>query len=254
MNISKHLLFSSSYRNLEGSISSRGLFSLYSHAAFFKSSIVYLVVFFVCIVSTAQSDTDFRNMLRDRSVKIVNTLEIVDSVKYNRIVDMLTSQYFDLNRIHDKTKESIAAIRSLSLSEEDKGACIKKEENERTGKLRKLHAGFITQLEKDLTGTQIEKIKDGMTYRVMPVTNTAYHEMIPTLTPEQKGKIYDWLKEARELAMDEGSSEDKHKVFGKFKGKINNYLSAEGYDMKKEEKAWQQRIRERRAENNNNAG
>jgi hypothetical protein len=78
--------------------------------------------------------------------------------------------------------------------------------------------------------------------------------MIPALTPEQKGKICDWLKEARELAMDEGSSEDKHRVFGKFKGRINNYLSAEGYDMKKEEKAWQQRIKEREAANHNNAG
>ena len=76
-----------------------------------------------------------------------------------------------------------------------------------------------------------------MTYRVMPVTYTAYQDMILTLTTEQKEKIYNWLKEARELAMDEGSSEDKHKVFGKFKGRINNYLSAEGYDMKKEEKS-----------------
>jgi hypothetical protein len=70
--------------------------------------------------------------------------------------------------------------------------------------------------------------------------------MIPTLTTEQKEKISNWLKEARELAMDEGSSEDKHKVFGKFKGRINNYLSAEGYDMKKEEKAWQERLKEKK--------
>ena len=85
-----------------------------------------------------------------------------------------------------------------------------------------------------------------MTYRVMPITYTAYQDMIPTLKPEQKEKIYDWLKEAREIAMDEGSSEDKHKVFGKYKGRINNYLSAEGYDMKKEEKAWQERIKEKK--------
>jgi len=86
-----------------------------------------------------------------------------------------------------------------------------------------------------------------MTYRVMPITYTAYQDMIPALTVEQKEKIYNWLREARELAMDEGSSEDKHKVFGKYKGKINNYLSIQGYDMKVEEKGWQQRIKEREA-------
>ena len=92
----------------------------------------------------------------------------------------------------------------------------------------------------------MEKIKDGMTYRVMPVTYAAYQDMLPCLDPEQKEKIYNWLKEARELAMDEGSSEDKHKVFGKYKGRINNYLSAQGYDMKEEESGWQERMKEKK--------
>ena len=86
-----------------------------------------------------------------------------------------------------------------------------------------------------------------MTYRVMPLTYKAYLDMLLNLTGEQKAKIYNWLKEARELAMDEGSSDDKHGVFGKYKGKINNYLSSLGYNMKAEEKAWQQRMKEKQA-------
>jgi len=89
-----------------------------------------------------------------------------------------------------------------------------------------------------------------MTYKVFPITYTAYLDMLPALTSEQKEKIYNWLKEARELAMDEGSSDDKHKVFGKYKGKINNYLSAAGYDMKKEGEEWQKRIKEREQKKN----
>jgi len=57
--------------------------------------------------------------------------------------------------------------------------------------------------------------------------------MIPQLSDEQKKKIFDWLVEAREYAMDAESSEKKHAWFGKYKGRINNYLSAEGIDMKK---------------------
>ena len=146
-----------------------------------------------------------------------------------------------------KQKKCIAAIRSLQLSEEERNLRIKKEEDDKSVKLRKLHDGFIAKLQKDLTEAQIEKIKDGMTYRVMPLTYTAYQDMIITLTVEQKEKIYNLLSEARELAMDEGSSEDKHKVFGKYKGKINNYLSGQGYDMKKEEKAWQERLKAKKA-------
>jgi hypothetical protein len=43
--------------------------------------------------------------------------------------------------------------------------------------------------------------------------------------------------------MDAGSSDEKHKWFGKYKGRINNYLSAAGYDMKKEGEEWQKRIK-----------
>jgi hypothetical protein len=70
--------------------------------------------------------------------------------------------------------------------------------------------------------------------------------MLPALNNDQKNQIYTWLKEARELAMDEGTSDDKHKVFGKYKGKVNNYLSAAGFDMKKEGEEWQKRIKERK--------
>jgi len=259
MNNSKHSFNTSSYRKLENGLKNRGYFLSLLHTASFKNLITCLIILFGAIIAGAQTDTDpaaigFRKILHDRSAKIVSTLELTDPAKHTCIVELLTEQYFNLNKIHDKSKETIATIKSLQLSDEEKSSRIKKEEEEKRSQLSKLHKGFIAKLQKSLPEDQIEKIKDGMTYRVMPVTYTAYYEMIPALTPEQKRKICDWLKEARELAMDEGSSEDKHKVFGKFKGRINNYLSAEGYDMKKEERAWQQRIKEREAANNNNAG
>ena len=245
MYISKVLFFASSDRGLKSGNSSRRSFISSSHTASFKNLIFFVLVLLVATISDAQSEAEFKKTLHDRSAKIVNTLEITDSGKYSKIINLLVDQYFDLNKIHDKTKECVAAIKLLQLSEEERNNCIKKQEDEKSAKLRKLHDGFIAKLQKDLTGSQVEKIKDGMTYRVMPVTYTAYEEMILTLTSEQKEKIYNLLKEARELAMDEGSSEDKHKVFGKYKGKINNYLSGQGYDMKKEEKAWRERLKEK---------
>ena len=68
--------------------------------------------------------------------------------------------------------------------------------------------------------------------------------MIPSLKTEEKAQIMSWLVEARELAMDAESSDKKHWCFGKYKGRINNYLSAAGYDLKKEREEWQKRIKE----------
>jgi len=254
MSIHKHLINTSSNCKLENGKKNRRSFIPFFHTASFKNSITCLIILFSAVMTNAQTDADFRKILHDRSAKIINTLEIADSEKYNHVINLLTDQYFNLNKVQDKTKESIAAINSLQLAGEEKSRQIKIEEEKKAAQLSELHKGFIAKLQATLTGEQIEKIKDGMTYRVMQVTYTAYLDMILTLTIEQKEKIYNWLKEARELAMDEGSSEDKHKVFGKYKGRINNYLSTQGYNMKVEEKGWQQRIKEREAAKKIDAG
>ena len=72
-----------------------------------------------------------------------------------------------------------------------------------------------------------------MTYNVVQVTYNSYLDMLPQLTEQQKTTIMAYLVEAREIAMDAGSSREKHSWFGKYKGRINNYLSAQGYDLKK---------------------
>ncbi|MGH8018178.1 MAG: DUF3826 domain-containing protein, partial [Opitutaceae bacterium] len=85
--------------------------------------------------------------------------------------------------------------------------------------------------------------------RTPPLEGAQAVQVHPGLTGEQKRQILAWLAEAREHAMDAGSSEAKHAWFGKYKGKINNYLAAAGYDAKKAEKTWLER-RKAQARNN----
>ncbi|MCH5720261.1 DUF3826 domain-containing protein [Niabella hibiscisoli] len=40
-----------------------------------------------------------------------------------------------------------------------------------------------------------------------------------------------------------GSSDAKHGWFGKYKGRINNYLASRGYDLKKEREGWYERTK-----------
>jgi hypothetical protein len=69
--------------------------------------------------------------------------------------------------------------------------------------------------------------------------------MIPSLQPAEKAQILIWLKEGRELAIDAESSNKKHEVFKKYKGRINNYLSKRGYNIEKEREEWGKRVKER---------
>jgi hypothetical protein len=214
---------------------------------------VLLIIIILCSFALFAQPTNeadvaaYRKVITERSAKIVNTLGITDSGKYKMVLSLLVDQYAALNDIHEQNKKTVTGIKLQSLSKQDMDGAIKKEDEKKMSQLVQLHGVFVTHLNELLTGEQVEKVKDGMTYSILPITYTAYLDMLPRLTTEQKTQLYAWLKEARELAMDAGSSEKKHEVFGKYKGKINNYLSAAGYDMKKEGEEWQKRIKEREA-------
>ncbi|MFA5045113.1 MAG: DUF3826 domain-containing protein, partial [Paludibacter sp.] len=45
---------------------------------------------------------------------------------------------------------------------------------------------------------------------------------------------------------DAESANKKHEAFGKYKGRINNYLSARGYNLVKEREGWYARIKDRK--------
>lgn len=193
-----------------------------------------------------QDTPEYRKTITERARKIVNALSITDSVNYHNVVNVLVDQYSGLNSIQQNHKAVADLIKKDTAAGKEKiSQLLKQEEEKKAQQVTALHEVFIGQLTQLLTPGQVDLVKDGMTYRVFPITYAAYQDMIPTLTSAQKEKIYNWLKEARELAMDGESSDKKHAIFGKFKGRINNYLSAEGYDLKKATEDWQQRIKER---------
>jgi hypothetical protein len=188
-------------------------------------------------------DTAYARTIRQRAAKIVTALAIDDTAKFRRVCDILAKQYSDLNDIHT-TKDT--QIKALKQSGQDKTVTepqIKNLENEAWAKLYVLHFEFISRLLVELTPEQIEQVKDGMTYGKVAFTYNGYIAMMPSLTEIQKKQIMAWLVEARERAMDAGSSEKKTEIFGKYKGRIANYLSAQGYDLKKERAEWDKRIK-----------
>lgn len=181
-----------------------------------------------------------------RSEKIVATLGVTDSAKFNRVKKIIATQYIGLNDEYTLRDSKIKKAR-MQLSAGDKGlkdrlAVI---EQETSARVKQRHPKFLSKLSHELTPEQVDKVKDGMTYNVLHVTYNGYNQMILTLTDAQKKQIMEWLVEARENAMDAESSDKKHAWFGKYKGRINNYLSAAGYDLKKEGIEWQKRIKEK---------
>ena len=199
--------------------------------------------------TTADQEAAYTRTITARAEKIVATLAISDSDKSNRLVKIIADQYRNLNAIHTSRDELIKALKKSGGEPNEVALHVTAAEDDATIKLGKLHKQYISQLSTELTAAQVDQVKDGMTYGVVPITYKGYNEMIPRLTEDQKKQIMVWLIEAREIAMDAESSEKKHWWFGKYKGRINNYLSAQGYDLKKEGEDWEKRRKEAKSGN-----
>lgn len=183
---------------------------------------------------TAEEEAAYTRTITERADKIVAPLGIQDAAKAARVRDLLVQQYRDLRDIHAKRDAKIAEVRASA--DPALGAAWKSlAEKEASLNVFPLHRRFVAHLEAELTPEQVNQVKDGMTYGVVPLTFRRYRELLPQLTVEQQAEILTNLLEAREYAMDAGSSDEKHAWFGKYKGRINNYLSAAGYNLKQAE-------------------
>ena len=188
--------------------------------------------------------------LVQRAEKIVAALSLSDTEKAARIRDVVASQYAALRPVHEARDAAIKAARAQAATDKTASeAAVAAARDTATARQTELHYAFLARLAAELDAAQVEKIKDGMTYGVAPNTYRVYQEMLPDLSAEQRTQILAWLTEAREHAMDAGSSQEKHGWFGKYKGRINNYLSKAGYDMKKAERDMFARKKETAATN-----
>ena len=173
-------------------------------------------------LNTEGQDPQYVETIKGRAQKIVDGLQLTDAQKAENVRNIIANRYFLLNDIHAKYD--------------------KNQQDALYAELYKHHFELASALSLYLNEEQIDAVKDGMTYGRLKRDYNAQLEMIPTLTEEEKAQILIWLKEAREYAIDAADSKGKHFWFDKYRGRTNNWLSARGYDLKKERDEWMKRI------------
>jgi len=170
-----------------------------------------------------QAEANYTRVINGRADDIVKLLGLSDTNQVANVHAIIVAQYRALNAWHEANDPRLKAAKS------DANAA-----GEIRVSLKRLHDEFLSKLAAaDLTSDQIEKVKDKMTYGKVQFTYKGYVTQYPNLTAEQKDKILDLLKEAREEAMDGGSSQEKTAIFQRYKGRINNYLSKQGLHPEK---------------------
>jgi Spy/CpxP family protein refolding chaperone len=204
------------------------------------------------ITTTDDKEATYTHAIEKRTADILAVLGLNDSAGSNRVHDVIITQYRSLRSWHDTNDARLKALRKQAGgTDKDQAGQAQTQIGQVQSSLKALHDQFIARLTADLTPEQVEKVKDKMTYNKVQVTYRSYCEIVPNLTEEQKARILELLKEAREEAMDCGSAEEKTAVFQKCKGKINNYLSQQGHNVSKAYKDWGEKQREKSAANTN---
>lgn len=174
-------------------------------------------------LKTEGQDSAYVETIKGRAQKIVDGLDLTDAQKAENVRNIIANRYFLLNDIHAKYDKS--------------------QQNARDAELYKHHFELASALALYLTEEQIDAVKDGMTFGRLKRDYQATQDMIPTLSEYEKKQVLIWLREAREYAMDAADSKGKHFWFDKYRGRTNNWLSARGYDLKKERDAWMKRVK-----------
>ena len=190
-------------------------------------------------------DPQYVEFIVKRSQKIVDKLGLTDVKVAEDVRNVIANRYFELNDIYEVRDAKVKKIKESGLSGAAKDDALKAVEYEKDAALYRSHFAYPANLSLFLDEKQIEVVKDGMTYGVVKVTYDATIDMIPSLKEEEKAQIYAWLIEAREFALDAENSDKKHAAFGKYKGRINNYLAKRGYDLTKEREEWYKRVKAR---------
>ena len=198
-------------------------------------------------LKTEGLDTAYVQNIIKRSQKIVDGLGLTDAQKAEDVRNIIANRYFLLNEIHEQCAKTKQFARDSITAPGRQQHVTEGAERRRDAALYQHHFEFASALSTYLSEAQIEAVKDGMTFGVVKFTSDNYFDMIPSLTEEERTQIMAWLKEAREYAMDAENSNKKHNWFKKYKGRINNWLSARGYDINKEREAWNKRLEERKA-------
>ena len=176
-------------------------------------------------LNTEGQDPKYVETIKGRAQKIVDGLALADALKAVNVRNIIANRYFLLNDIHSRYSQ-------------------KNQQDSLYAELYKHHFELESALSLYLNSEQVDAVKDGMTYGRLKRDYNAQLDMIPTLKEEEKAQILVWLKEAREYAMDAADSKGKHFWFDKYRGRTNNWLSARGYDLKKERDNWMKRIEE----------
>lgn len=110
-----------------------------------------------------------------------------------------------------------------------------------------VHKDLMDALKKELTPEQVEFILDQYTIGKVAFTLKGYKAIVPDLKPEEESKILEYLKQAREQAIDYKSMKQISAIFEIYKTKCEQHLNNNGRNWRQLFKAYVDKVKAEKA-------
>jgi hypothetical protein len=148
-----------------------------------------------------------------RSSGIMATLKLNDAEQAARVKQYIVNFILMLKNVYEgKTPPAGDAKRAALLKAREE-----------------LYAGMSVE---KLTAEQQLVVKNGLSANHFKINYDAFIDLVPKLTDEEKAYIHAQLAEVCDEAVLLNAGTEKGELFHKTRGRINNYLSKRGYDLK----------------------
>lgn len=106
-----------------------------------------------------------------------------------------------------------------------------------------VHKDLMDALKNELTPEQVEYVLDKYTVGKVAFTLKGYQAIVPDLKPEEETKITEFLKQAREQAIDYKNMNQISAIFEIYKTKSEQYLNGNGRNWRQLYKAYVDKVK-----------
>jgi hypothetical protein len=201
-------------------------------------SIATGIVIGTCLVSNAVAqetttaaatavDPKFEESIERRAGETVAEMKLTDAAKAERVKERFKQHFRDIQSwdvAHGKDRaETFNALRK-----DKENATLQAKLDGYNAQLQAMQSKFFEEMDAQLTPEQVELIKNrliGGRYE----HNLRGFQAEYDLPPEEWAKVVAMWQQARDEAMPLGTAAAKDQLFAIYKGKVNNYLSKQGY-------------------------
>lgn len=206
-----------------------------------------LVVWLAASAGTAQTSAPATRPVeahRELATRTIGGLGLSSAEDAARLIESTTDYLTALDAI---LVERAATLQRLApTTGRADGASVTRAYVVARDKFVPLKRAYVAELNATLVPYQVERVKDGLTGDALPKFYAMYCEMIPGLRAEERAHVMGLLVEMRENAMTAVEAGAQEQWQDKYRGKINNYIVAQGHDFKTLSKAWDAARRERK--------